>query len=77
MLHQRSLGGSNKQEEMGRKCSIHGKQEMYTQFCSENLKGTGTQKTKVQIGDNIRMDLRNIGWESVNWMHLAQKRDQW
>jgi hypothetical protein len=21
--------------------------------------------------DNIRMDLREIGWEDVNWMHLA------
>jgi hypothetical protein len=27
--------------------------------------------------DNIRMDLREIGWESVDWMHLAQDRDQW
>jgi hypothetical protein len=26
--------------------------------------------------DNIRMDLREIGWEGVNWMHLAQDRDQ-
>jgi len=27
--------------------------------------------------DNIRMDLREIGWEVVDWMHLAQDRDQW
>jgi hypothetical protein len=27
--------------------------------------------------DNIRMDLREIGLEGVNWMHLAQDRDQW
>jgi hypothetical protein len=27
--------------------------------------------------DNIRMDLREIGWEGVDWMHLAQDRDQW
>jgi hypothetical protein len=26
--------------------------------------------------DNIRMDLREIGWEDVDWMHLAQNRDQ-
>jgi hypothetical protein len=25
--------------------------------------------------DNIRMDLREGGWESVDWMHLAQDRD--
>jgi hypothetical protein len=23
------------------------------------------------------MDLREIGWEGVNWMHLAEDRDQW
>jgi hypothetical protein len=26
--------------------------------------------------DNIRMDLREIGWEGVDWTHLAQDRDQ-
>jgi hypothetical protein len=26
---------------------------------------------------NIRMDLREIGWEGVDWIHLAQDRDQW
>jgi hypothetical protein len=26
--------------------------------------------------DNIRMDLREIGWETVDWMHLAQDSDQ-
>jgi hypothetical protein len=24
--------------------------------------------------DNIRMDLREMGWEDVDWMHLAQDR---
>jgi hypothetical protein len=27
--------------------------------------------------DNIRMDLRGIGWEDVYWIHLAQDTDQW
>jgi hypothetical protein len=27
--------------------------------------------------DNIRMDLREMGCESVDWMHLAQDRGQW
>jgi len=26
--------------------------------------------------DNIRMDLRKIGWEDVDWMHLPQVRDR-
>jgi hypothetical protein len=25
----------------------------------------------------IRMDLREIWWESVDWIRLAQDRDQW
>jgi hypothetical protein len=27
--------------------------------------------------DGIRMDLRKIGWESVEWIQLAQDRDRW
>jgi hypothetical protein len=27
--------------------------------------------------DNIRIDLREIGYEGADWMHLAQDRDQW
>jgi hypothetical protein len=26
--------------------------------------------------DNIRMDLREVWWEGVDWMHLVQVRDQ-
>jgi hypothetical protein len=26
---------------------------------------------------NIKMDLKETGWEDVDWMHLAQNRDQW
>jgi hypothetical protein len=27
--------------------------------------------------ENIRMDLREIGWGGVYWIDLAQDRDQW
>jgi hypothetical protein len=27
--------------------------------------------------DGIRMDLREIGWGSVDWVQLAQDRDRW
>jgi hypothetical protein len=27
--------------------------------------------------NDIRIDLKDIGWEGVDWMHLAQDRDQW
>jgi hypothetical protein len=27
--------------------------------------------------DNIKIDLREIGWDGVDWIDLAQDRDQW
>jgi hypothetical protein len=27
--------------------------------------------------DNIKMDLREIGWDGMDWIALAQDRDQW
>jgi hypothetical protein len=27
--------------------------------------------------DNIKMDLREIGWNGVDWLDLAQNRGQW
>jgi hypothetical protein len=27
--------------------------------------------------DNIKMDLREIGWDGIEWIDLAQNRDQW
>jgi hypothetical protein len=27
--------------------------------------------------DNIKMDLREIGWGGMDWIDLAEDRDQW
>jgi hypothetical protein len=27
--------------------------------------------------EGIKMDLREIGWGGVEWIHLAQDRDRW
>jgi len=27
--------------------------------------------------DNTRMDCREMGWEDVDWFHLAENRDHW
>jgi hypothetical protein len=27
--------------------------------------------------DNIKMNLREIGWGGMDWIDLAQDRDQW
>jgi hypothetical protein len=38
----------------------------------ENLKG----RPKHQLGDKSRKDLRDIGWEFVDWIYLAVERDE-
>jgi hypothetical protein len=32
-------------------------------------------RTRYRWEDNIRMDLRKLGWEDVEWMHLVQDRE--
>jgi hypothetical protein len=27
--------------------------------------------------DNIKTDLREVGWDGMDWIDLAQDRDQW
>jgi hypothetical protein len=27
--------------------------------------------------DNVKMDLREVGWGGVDWLRLAQDRDRW
>jgi hypothetical protein len=30
-----------------------------------------------RLENNIKMDLREIGWDGMDWNHLAQDRNQW
>jgi hypothetical protein len=34
-------------------------------------------RPRLRWEDNIRMDLREIGWGGMDWIDLAQDRDQW
>jgi hypothetical protein len=36
-----------------------------------------TGKIKTKWMDNIKIDLREIGWGGVDWIDMAQDRDQW
>jgi hypothetical protein len=35
------------------------------------------RRPRLRCEDNIRMDLKETGWEDVDWIHLDQYRDQW
>jgi hypothetical protein len=45
------------------------KQTSIQNFTAQQVTGTWE--------DNIRILPGEIGWEGVNWIHLAQDRDQW
>jgi hypothetical protein len=42
---------------------------------SEGMRPLGRPRHRCK--DWIRMDLREIGWGSVEWIQLAQDRDRW
>jgi hypothetical protein len=35
------------------------------------------ERPKHKWKDNIKMDLKEIGREGLDWIHLAQNRDHW
>jgi hypothetical protein len=44
----------------------------------------GKPEGKIPLGrqrrrwvDNIKIDRREIGWDGVDWIDMAQERDQW
>jgi hypothetical protein len=44
----------------------------------------GKPERKIPLGrprrrwaNNIKIDLREIGWDGMNWMDMAQDRDRW
>jgi hypothetical protein len=49
---------------------------MYKIFVGK-LEGRKPVRIPRHIWEVIRMDLREIEWEHVDWMHLSQDRDQW
>jgi hypothetical protein len=35
------------------------------------------RRPKLRRVDNIKIDLRDIGWDGMDWINHAQDRDQW
>jgi hypothetical protein len=47
------------------------RREMHIMFWMENL------QRRDHLEYNVGMHNKEIGWEGVDWLHLAQDRDQW
>jgi hypothetical protein len=67
-----------KDDEMGRACSTHGaKRTVYRLLVGKPEGNRPLEKPRRRWEDNIKMDVREIGWGSMYWIDLAQDRDQW
>jgi hypothetical protein len=66
-----------KEDEMGRACSTNGEKRNAYRLLVGMPKGkTSLGKPRRTWVDNIKMDLREIGCGSMNWIDLAQVMDQ-
>jgi hypothetical protein len=62
---------------MDRVCSTHGRDEKCTEkFGPKARRDEVIVRRRHRWEDNIRMDNRETVWEGVNWIHLAQDRNQ-
>jgi hypothetical protein len=61
---------------MGRSCSTHGEmRNTYKILVGKSEKKRPLGRPRPRWEDNIRVNLREIGWEFVNWINLAYDRD--
>jgi hypothetical protein len=51
---------------------------MHKTFYSQNMKYKKQfGRLRLTQNDSIKVDLKEIGCECVDWIHLIQDRDQW
>jgi hypothetical protein len=55
--------------------ALIGEMRQYFRWKPEEKRPLGRRRRRWE--DNIRMDMREIGWKGVVWMRLAQGRDHW
>jgi hypothetical protein len=66
-----------KEDKRGRACSMHGRvRSVYKTFAGIPEGKRLLRRPRCRSENNIRMDLRELWWEVVEWMHVAQERDQ-
>jgi hypothetical protein len=63
---------------MGGACSTNGeKRDAYRIMVGKPERKRPLGRPRHRWVDNNKMDFREIGWDGVDWMDMAQDRDQW
>jgi hypothetical protein len=68
-----------KKDEMGGECSTNGeeKKNAYRILLGKPEGKRPLGRPRRRWVDNVKMDLREIEWNGVDWIDMAQDRDQW
>jgi hypothetical protein len=65
-------------DEMSRACSTNGAKRNACSILVGKPEGKRpVERQRRSSVDNIKMDLRERGWDGMDWTDLAQDRDQW
>jgi hypothetical protein len=65
-------------DEMGPECSTNvEKRNAYGILVGKSEGKRPLGRSTHRWVDNIKMDLREIGWDGVDWIDMVQDRDQW
>jgi hypothetical protein len=62
---------------MGIACSMHGERDAYRILVGKPEGKRPLERPGHGWDDNIKMDLREIGWGGMDCTDVAQDRDQW
>jgi hypothetical protein len=72
------LGDQIKKNGMGRACSTYGeRRDAYRALVGKPEGGRPLGRLRHRWEDNIKMDLREVGWDGVDCIELAEDRDRW
>jgi hypothetical protein len=62
---------------MGGACGVYKLKEKFEQGCVENPDGKRPLGRPRCRWEGIKVDLKELCWEDVDWMNVAQDRDKW
>jgi hypothetical protein len=66
-----------KEDNIGMACSTNGaKRNVYRMLVGKSEGKRPLRRPRCRWVDNIKMDLREIEWDGMDWIALAQDRDQ-
>jgi hypothetical protein len=69
-------GNQIKDDKIGMPCSTNGR-NAYKILVGNREGRRPVRRPRHGWEDNVRIDHKEIEWEGLDWMHLAQDRDQW